>query len=169
MAGESFQNEIPASRVNIKYEKDTGGAKERVELPQRTVVVGDFTIREDETELEDVEKKSIDKDNFDSVMDSMDLRLSMNVPDKLSGEADAEISAELRFRSRKDFRPESVASQIPELNALLKIRELLSDLRARVINNKVFRKELQEILKNRELSESLMADIKKITGPVDQS
>ncbi len=88
----------------------------------------------------------------------------MNVPDKLSGEEDSEIAAELSFKSRKDFRPEAVAKQIPELNSLLKIRELLSDLKARVINNKVFRKELQEILKDRDLSDSLMADIQKITG-----
>ena len=164
MAGESFQNEIPASRVNIKYEKDTGDAKERVELPQRTVVVGDFTLREDDNEVEDLEKVSVDKDNFDSVMESMDLQLSVNVPDRLSGEKDAEFSADLTFKSRKDFRPEAIVEQVPELNALVKIRELLDDLKARVINNKVFRKELQEILKDRNLSENLMSDIRKVTG-----
>lgn len=164
MAGESFQNEIPASRVNIKYEKDTGNAKERVELPQRTVVIGDFTLREDDTELEDMKKVSVNKDNFDSVMESMDLRMKINVPDRLSGEDGAELSTELTFKSRKDFRPENIVEKIPELQALVKVRELLEDLKARVINNKVFRKELQAILKDRDLSESLMADIRKITG-----
>jgi len=164
MAGESFQNEIPASRVNIKYVKDTGGAKERVELPQRTVVVGDFTMRENDTELEDMKKISVDKDNFDSVMESMDLGMKINVPDRLSGEDDAELSMDLTFKSRKDFRPENIVEKIPELHALVKVRELLEDLKARVINNKVFRKELQAILKDRNLSESLMADIRKISG-----
>ena len=42
MAG-SFQNEIPAARINLKLDVGKGNAKKKLELPLKTLVVGDFT------------------------------------------------------------------------------------------------------------------------------
>ncbi|MCP4659529.1 MAG: type VI secretion system contractile sheath small subunit, partial [bacterium] len=46
---QSFQKEIPPSRVNIRYVKYTGGAQEEVELPLKLLLLGDYTLREDDT------------------------------------------------------------------------------------------------------------------------
>jgi type VI secretion system protein ImpB len=165
MANDSFQNEVPPSRVNIRYVKDVGGAKEKVELPHRVLVMGKFSGREDDLELGEIEKVNIDGRNVDSVMEDMDIRMSAVVPDRLSDEKDAEMKVELAFNRMKDFRPESVTRQVPELDALIKIRGLLADLKARVINNRDFRKELELILKDKGLSEDLAADIQKIAAP----
>ena len=44
---QSFQHEKPPARVNLFLEVAKGDATERVELPMRMLVVGDFTNRED--------------------------------------------------------------------------------------------------------------------------
>jgi len=36
----SFQNEIPKARVNIKLDLHTGGAQKKVELPLKLMVMG---------------------------------------------------------------------------------------------------------------------------------
>jgi type VI secretion system protein ImpB len=162
MARDSFQNEIPPARVNIRYVKDTGDAKEAVELPQRVLVMGDFTLREDDTEVEELDKISVNKDNFDAVMEKMAPSVQYEVPNQLTEEEDAEMQVNLQFKQMNDFRPEAVAEQVPELQALLKVRELLKDLKARVIGNKVFRKELEKILLDKELSGHLKSELDRI-------
>ena len=42
MAG-SFQNEIPAARINLKLDSGKGDAKKKTELPLKMLVMGDFT------------------------------------------------------------------------------------------------------------------------------
>jgi type VI secretion system protein ImpB len=42
MAG-SFQNEIPAARINLKLDVGKGNAKKKMELPLKMLVMGDFT------------------------------------------------------------------------------------------------------------------------------
>lgn len=40
---DSFQNEVPAARVNIKLDLHTGNAKKKVELPLKLLAVGDYS------------------------------------------------------------------------------------------------------------------------------
>ena len=40
---ESFQNEVPKARVNIKLDLHTGGAQKKVELPLKLLVMGDYS------------------------------------------------------------------------------------------------------------------------------
>src|ERR1700712_532786 len=81
----SFQNEIPPSRVNIRYVKKTDGAQEKVELPLKLLLLGDYTMRPDDTPLDERKKISVNKDNFEDVMREQKLKLSMAVPNYLSG------------------------------------------------------------------------------------
>jgi len=163
MANDSFQNELPPSRVNIRYMKDTGDAREKVEIPHRVVVMGKFSNREDDTEVGELEKINIDAKNIDSVMEDLDISLDAVVPSRLSTEEDAEMRVKLKFKRMKDFRPESVVEQVPELNALVKIRGLLTDLKARVINNREFRKALETVLKEKKLVDDLLLETGHIT------
>ncbi|MEJ2694042.1 MAG: type VI secretion system contractile sheath small subunit, partial [Candidatus Thiodiazotropha sp.] len=75
----------PKERVNIVYKPDTGGAQQEVELPLKLMMLGDYTLREDDTPLEDRNPISIDKDNFNDVMGKHNLSLDLKVPDQLSG------------------------------------------------------------------------------------
>ena len=42
----------PKERVNIVYKPATGNAQEEVELPLKIMMVGDYTLRSDDTPLE---------------------------------------------------------------------------------------------------------------------
>ena len=112
----------PKERVNIVYKPATGDAQEEVELPLKMLAMGDFTLRPDETPLEDRKKINVDKDNFSDVMRGQNLDLTFNVANKLVAEEDAEMAVNLKFDTLKDFDPESVAKQVPELNKLLELR-----------------------------------------------
>jgi type VI secretion system protein ImpB len=167
MGNESFQNEIPPSRVNIRYVKDIGDAKEEVELPLKLLVMGDFTLQSDETPLEERQKLSIDKNNFSDVMREQDLGLDLVVPDTMRGE-DNELAIKLNFANLSDFTPTGVARQVPQLNTMLQVRELLKDLKARVISNRQFRLELEKILKDKSQLDQVMAQLDKI-APASES
>ncbi len=149
----------PKERVNIVYRPATGDAKEEVELPLKLLVVGDFTSREDDRMIEDREPINIDKDNFNEVMKGQNLKLDISVEDKLSGDPDSEMAVSLKFDSIKDFNPEAIARNTPELNKLLELREALQALKGPMSNRPEFRKKIQEIVKDEGAKEKLLKEL----------
>jgi len=151
----------PQERVNITYKPATGDAKEEKELPLKLLMLGDYTQREDERALEDREAINIDKDNFEDVMKEMELGLEINVRDRLRDEAgeDDEITARLRFASMKDFEPEAIARQVPEMSKLLELREALNSLKAPLVNSAKFRKKITDIMGDETSREQLMKEL----------
>lgn len=154
----SFQKEKPPARINLFLEVETNGAMKKKELPLRMLMVGDYTGREDDTSLEDREIININKDNFNSVMNSMDLNVEYTVPDRLKG-GDEEMKVNLSFDNMNAFHPEQVAKQVPELNRMLAMRNLLQDLRNRVVSMSQFRKELEKIVKDKDALDKLANDL----------
>lgn len=59
----------------------------------------------------------------------------------------------------KDFEPEQVARQMPQLRALLAMRNLLRELKANLLDNATFRIELERILKDEVLSDELREEL----------
>jgi type VI secretion system protein ImpB len=149
----------PKERVNIVYRPATGDAKEEVELPLKLLVVGDFTMQEDDRMIEEREPINIDKDNFDEVMRAQNLKLDVNVADKISGDPGKEVAVSLKFDSIKDFNPEAIAQNTPELNQLLQLREALSALKGPMSNRPEFRKKIQEIVKDQAAREKLLKEL----------
>ena len=149
MARGSYQDEIPASRVNIKYVKYVGDAQEERELPLKLLVVGDYTMREDDTPVEDRKRININKNNFASIMKEQNLRLKYVVDNAMDPDGDA-VSVDMAIESLDDLLPENIAQKIPEMRVLLEVRKLLQDLKGRVVNNAQFRRELDAILKDPE-------------------
>jgi type VI secretion system protein ImpB len=138
----------PKERVNIVYKPATGDAQAEVELPLKLTVLGDFTRRQDDRPLEDRDSVSVDKDNFDDVLKAQDVKLDIVVDNKLAEEEDATMPVSLSFASLKDFEPDSVAAQVPELAELLKLRESLKALKGPLSNIPDFRKKVQEVVKD---------------------
>jgi type VI secretion system protein ImpB len=149
----------PKERVNIVYRPATGDAKEEVELPLRLLVMGDFTLQEDERMVEEREPVNIDKDNFNEVLRTQNVGLNLTVPNKLSGEPDDEMSVSLNFSSLKDFGPESVAKSVPELDKLLELRQALTALKSPLSNVPDFRKKVQEFVKDESARETLLKEL----------
>ncbi|MFC1889893.1 type VI secretion system contractile sheath small subunit [Thermodesulfobacteriota bacterium] len=149
----------PKERVNIVYKPATGGAQEEVELPLKFIAMGDYTLRPDERPLEDRKPINIDKDNFNEVMKAQDLDLAFNVANKLVEEEDAEMALNLKFDTLKDFEPESVAKQVPELNKLLELREALLALKGPLGNVPAFRKKVQGMLSDKRAREKMLEEL----------
>jgi type VI secretion system protein ImpB len=149
----------PKERVNIVYRPAIGDAKEEVELPLKMLVMGDFTGRTDDRPLERREPVNIDKDNFNEVLKAQEVRLNLSVPNRLSGNADDAMNLSLKVESMKDFGPEAIVEQVPELKRLLELREALRALKGPLSNVPEFRKKIQELLKDENASAKLLAEI----------
>lgn len=153
----------PKERVNIVYRPATGGALQEKELPLKLLVVGDYTLKEDEAPLEERKPVAVDKDNFNDVMASQNLSLTMKVPNKLveekAGEEEGQLAVTLDFKSTKDFRPESVAEQVPELNQLLQLRMALQALKGPLGNLPAFRKKIESLVSDVSAREQILGEL----------
>jgi type VI secretion system protein ImpB len=149
----------PKERINITYKPATGDNQEEVELPLKMLALGDYTGRADERPIEDRKPINIDKDNFQQVLKEHDLSLDLTVADKLSEEKGAERSLHLEFKSMKDFSPEGVAEQIPELTQLLELRNALTAVKGPLGNVPTFRRKLQAILGDDKARAELMKEL----------
>ncbi len=156
------QSRAPKERVNITYRPATN-TKEQKELPLRMAMLGDYTLRPDDTPLEERKMIRVDKDSFNDVMKSQKLGVTVNVGNKLTGQEGDEMGVKLDFATLKDFEPEQIARQVPELNQLLETREALTALKAPLSNKRDFQKKIQEIVKDEETRKKLM-DVFKQAG-----
>lgn len=159
----SFQHEKPPARVNLFLDVDTGGAKKKVELPLRQLVLGDFLGRKVDEDVADREITNINKENFEDVLKSSDLHIGYTVADKLRG-GDNEMKVDLKIDSMEAFNPEAVARQIPELDKLLAARNLLQDLRNRLISMGDFRRELETVIKDEAMREKLLGELNQVVA-----
>ncbi len=155
---DSFQHEVPKARINIKLDLHTGGARKNVELPLKLLVMGDYSNGQEQRPLSERDKLAIDKNNFNNVLADLQPSLNFTLSDTLADD-NAEMAVELTFRHMHDFEPEQVARQIPQLRALLAMRNLLRDLKSNLLDNATFRRELENILKDETLSNELRTEL----------
>jgi type VI secretion system protein ImpB len=153
----------PKERVNIVYKPATGGVSEEKELPLKLLVLGDYTLQEDDAPLEDRKPVSIDKDNFNEVMASQGLSLTLKVPNKLAekkpGHEEGDLAVKLDFKSMKDFRPEAVVEKVPELNQLLQLRAALQSLKGPLGNLPAFRKKIESLISDVSAREKILGEL----------
>lgn len=155
---DSFQNEVPKARINLKLDLHTGGAGKKTELPLKLLVAGDFSHGQESAPLSEREKVNINKNNLDAVLSGYSPEVSLTVKNTLANDG-SENGIHLTFRSMNDFSPEQVSRQIPQLKAMLSMRNLLRDLKANLLDNQTFRKELEKILRDPALSAELSAEL----------
>ncbi len=148
----------PKERVNIVYRSATGNQEKTVELPLKQLVLGNFA-GDDGKRLEERESTTIDKDNFNDVLAAHNVSVGLRVKDALSNEEGAEMNVSLRFSAMKDFGPEAVAGQIPELTKLLQLREALMALKGPLSNVPDFRKKIQNLIDDVSQRERLLAEL----------
>jgi len=153
----------PKERVNIVFKPATGGAQEEVELPFKMLMLGDYVGREDDTPLEDRKPVSVDKDNFGDVMKSHKLGLNFSVKNTLSGNEGDELSVDLKFNSLRDFEPESVVNQVPELNKLLELRNALTALKGPLGNVPAFRRKLEAMVQDDDSRNQLLKELEIVS------
>lgn len=158
MASES--SIAPKERVNITYKPATGDAREEVELPQKLLVVGDFLQRPDDQPVGERKRTDINKDNFNDVMRSQKLSLTISVPNKLDDADDAgSLPVSLDVRTLKDMEPEAIAHSVPELQKLLELRLALTSLKGPLGNMPSFRKAIERIVADEDLRSKVLSEV----------
>lgn len=167
MTTKSYQNEVPRSRVNITLDIDTGGAKKKHELPLKLLAMGDYSKGKSEGRLAERERIAVNRNNLEQVLQDFSPRVSCSVPNRLKDDG-SDVQVNLSFTSFKSFHPEEVARQIPELNNMLAMRNLLKDLKSNLLDNGLFRKELERIIRNQPELEELMDELKRL-APVNDT
>lgn len=160
---DSFQKEIPKARINLSLDVETGGAKKKMELPLKLLVVGDFSNGKSTERMADRKKIAVNKRNFKAIMEETAPSTRCTVPNLIQNDG-SDIQIDLTFDSLNAFRPEQVAEAVPELHSMMAMRNLLKDLKSNLLDNTRFRKELEKIVGSRPELDGLRAELESIVS-----
>ena len=117
-----------APRVQIEYDVELYGAQKKVQLPFVMGVMSDLSGA-NASELPAIDARKaleFDVSNFDSRMQSMKPRVSLSVPNTLTGEG--RLAVDMTFESMDDFSPAAIARKVEPLAKLLEARGQLQNL-----------------------------------------
>ncbi|HBG06215.1 MAG: type VI secretion system-associated protein [Geobacteraceae bacterium GWC2_58_44] len=149
----------PKERVNIVYRPSQGETREDVELPLKMLVLGDFTGNPDGHPVEQREPVNVNKGNFNDILKAQNISINVSVPNQLVQESGHNLNVQLRVESMKDFGPEAIVEQVPELKRLLELREALRALKGPLANAPEFRKRIQDLLTDDTTRQRLLTEI----------
>ncbi len=152
----------PKERINVRFIPATGNEGDEIELPMKTVVVGDFTGREDGSPVEEREAVSINKNNFEQVLKEMGIEKEMVVNNALQEEDDeAVMQIKLKLESMDDFRPDNIARQVPEVKSLMELRDALTALKGPLGNMPDFRRALNDLIADEDKQKAITEELSK--------
>ncbi|CDL87588.1 MULTISPECIES: type VI secretion system contractile sheath small subunit [Xenorhabdus] len=152
----------PKERINIKYVPNTGDQTAEVELPLNLLVIGDLKGKKEDTPIEERQTVSVNKNNFNAVMNEANINLTFNVPNRLEENSEEDLPVNLEIKSLSDFSPDNIAKKVPELNKLLELREALVALKGPLGNIPAFRARLQSLLDDESVREQLLKELEII-------
>src|SRR5216683_4438101 len=117
-----------APRVQIEYDVELYGSEKKIQLPFIMGVMANLSGNPAEPLPDVAERKflDIDIDNFDSRLKAMKPRVTLQVPNTLTG--DGNLMVDLTFESMDDFSPAAVARKVDALSKLLEARQQLASL-----------------------------------------
>ena len=149
----------PKERVNITYKPATGDAQAEVELPLKVLVLGAFSQQTDERPVEERSPINVDKDTYSDVMKAQKLSLDLSVPNKLVADSEDNMAVSLKFNSLRDFEPDAIVENVPELKEILDLRNALKALKGPLGNVPDFRKKLQLLVQDEETRAKLLKEL----------
>ncbi len=164
MGSESLQHKLDRvrrPRVQITYDVETGGAMKAVELPFVVGVMADLSGQPKEPLRPMKERKftTIDRDNFNDVLNRAAPRVAFKVDNKLSDQPDTKLGVELNFKNMDDFDPAKIAAQVPALKELLDMRHRLNQLLSKMEGNDKLEALLNDVMSNTEKAKSLAEEL----------
>lgn len=159
----SIQDEIPRSRINLRYRTTIKGAEEMLELPMRLLILGDLSQGSSvdrESDLESRRFRSLDGKNLDGVMEDMRMSISFQSPNCIDpSDDDDKLDVTLPISARKSFNPDQVAANVPKVKSLLLLRRLLTEMQSNIDNRKDLRRIIQELYSHPEQLENLKKEL----------
>jgi type VI secretion system protein ImpB len=147
-------------------------AKESVELDYRMFVTGNFSHqepgahRDGDGTLKDRRVREIkNKRDFKTVLEDLNPKLNITVPNKLTEEKGSEMEVNLDVKDMKDFHPDEIAKKVEPLQQLLEARERLKQLKMQVLRDVKLRKAIEGVLKE---GGGSLDDLMKKLGPAEE-
>jgi type VI secretion system protein ImpB len=117
-----------APRVQIEYDVELYGAEKKVQLPFVMGVMADLSGNAGKPQPPVADRKflEISVDNFDDRLKAIEPKVTMQVPNTLTGEGNLNI--EMTFENMDDFSPAAIARKVSALKQLLDARAQLTNL-----------------------------------------
>lgn len=159
----AIQDEIPKSRLTLRYKTEVSGQPEDVSLPLRLLVEGNFSMgssKDRKLDLEERRLRTLDGTNTDAIMKDMGMSLKFAVSNKIDPEMAEDMDVEIPIESMKSFSPDHVAKHVPKLRGILQMKKLLEEVISTVDNRKDFRKLLNELMSDEEALAKMMEQLK---------
>jgi type VI secretion system protein ImpB len=160
----AIQDELPESRITLKYRTTINGEKEDIKLPLRTLILGDFSqgaSKDREVDLDQRQLRTLDGTNrVDDLMKDMRLTVDVQVPNVIDPEQD-DIRATVPISGMKSFSPDEVGQHIPQVKALMMFKQLLNEMQSNIDNRKELRKIIQDLCANPEAMAKTLTELAK--------
>ena len=159
----AIQDEIPKSRLTLRYKTEVNGQPEDITLPMRFLITGDFSQGSSSDRLFDLDERRIrnlDGTNTDQVMKDMRMSLNFTVDNKIDAEREEDLQISLPIDSIKSFSPDQVAEHVPKLKGLLTLKALIGEMQSNVDNRKELHKLMDELMSDPANLEKVLADLK---------
>ncbi len=159
----AIQDEIPKSRLTLRYKTEVNGEPEDLTLPMRFLITGDFSqgsSKDRKVDLEERNTRNMDGKNTDAIMKDMGISLNFAVDNKINPDQEEDLQVNLVFDGMKSFSPDQVAKNVPKIKGLLMLKELLQEVVSNVDNRKGYRKLLGELMSNEEALKKMMEELK---------
>ena len=102
----AIQDEIPKSRLTLRYETEVNGQLEDMTLPLRLLITGDFsqgTSSDRTLDLDERRIRNLDGKNTDSVMKDMGMTLNFSVENKIDADMFININDIYNINSSSDI------------------------------------------------------------------
>ena len=159
----AIQDEIPKSRLTLRYKTEVSGQPEDLTLPLRMLVTGDFSLgssKDRKVDLDERRLRNMDGKNTDAVMKDMGMSVKFAVPNKIDPESEEDMNVEIPIDSMKAFLPDHIAQNVPKLKGILMLKQLLEEAMSNVDNRKEFRNLLGKLLSDQEALGKMMEQLK---------
>jgi type VI secretion system protein ImpB len=159
----AIQDEIPQSRLTLRYKTEVSGQPEDLTLPMRLLVTGDFSLgtsKDRKVDLEERRLRNMDGKNTDEVMKDMGMSLKMAVPNKIDPDNEEDMNVEIPLDSMKAFLPDHIAENVPKLKGILMLKQLLEEVLSNVDNRKEFRNLLGQLMSDQEALGKMKDELK---------
>jgi type VI secretion system protein ImpB len=163
----SIQDEIPKSRLTLRYRTTISGAMQEVTLPFRMLVLADLSLGSSEDrklDLSDRRLRPLSGRNLDPIIKDMKMSLRCAVKNTIDPANEEAFEVDLPITKMASFAPDEIAEHVPKIRALVLLKRLLLEMQASADNRKDVRKLLQEIYSQPELLRGLAEKLAEFRG-----